>query len=208
MTHTGASVEQTQAAIAAGARHATHFYDVFPVPAITEPGVRPCGAVEAILADPRVSVDFIVDGVHVNPIAVQMALQCKGPDRVCLITDANIGAGLPGGRYQFAAGIEVEIAGPGQPARMTEKSGLPGGLAGSGLTLDAAVRNAIKLVHVDLVQAVRMASANPARVLGLADRKGSVVEGYDADLVLLDDSLQVLRTWVGGACRFDRTLTS
>lgn len=63
--------------------------------------MRPCGAVEAILADPRVSVDFILDGVHVDPVAVQMALQCKEPDRVSLITDAMVGAGLPPGRHVF-----------------------------------------------------------------------------------------------------------
>ncbi|GAH07680.1 unnamed protein product, partial [marine sediment metagenome] len=109
MTHTGASVSQTQAAIALGAKHATHFYDVFPCPNETDPGVRPCGAVEAILADPDVSVDFILDGEHVDPVAVKMALQCKGPDKVCLITDANIGAGLPPGKYT-SFGTEIEFA--------------------------------------------------------------------------------------------------
>lgn len=204
LTHTQAGVEQTQAAIEAGARHATHFYDVFPPPEETEPGVRPCGAVEAILADPRVSVDFILDGVHVHPVAVKMALRCKGPDRVCLITDANVGAGLGRGRYAFAGGTEVEIAGPGQPARLTENSPHPGALAGSGLTMDAAVRNAMDMLHVDLPQAARLAGANPARVLGLEARKGQVREGFDADLVLLDESLHVLRTWIGGTCRYDK----
>ena len=207
MTHTRATVEQTQSAIEAGARHATHFYDVFPVPAETEPGVRPAGAVEAILADPRVSVDFILDGVHVHPVAVKMAIQCKGPGGVCLITDANVGAGLPGGRYRFGA-EEVEIAGPGQPARLTEKSRFPGALAGSGLTMDAAVRNAVRLLGVGIPQAVRMASANPARVLGLDGRKGQVKEGFDADLVLLDDSLNVLRTWVGGVGTIPQAITT
>ena len=77
MTHTRASVEQTQAAIDAGASHATHFYDVFPVPEETEPGVRPVGAVEAILANEGVSVDFICDGVHVHPMAIRCALAAK-----------------------------------------------------------------------------------------------------------------------------------
>ena len=77
LTHTRASAEQTEAAIAAGATHATHFYDVFPVPAETEPGVRPVGAVEAVLADKRVSVDFIADGVHVHPLAIKCALAAK-----------------------------------------------------------------------------------------------------------------------------------
>ena len=204
MTHTRASVEQAQAAIEAGVRHATHFYDVFPAPAEAEPGVRPCGAVEAVLADPRVTVDFILDGVHAHPVAVKMALQCKGLAGVCLITDANIGAGLPGGRHRFAGGMEVEIASRGAPARLTGQSHSPGALAGSGLTMDLAVRNAVRLLGVGLPQAVRMAAANPAAVLGLADRKGLLQEGRDADMVLLDESLEVIRTWIGGRCCFDR----
>ncbi|HUX20371.1 MAG TPA: hypothetical protein VMW69_03965, partial [Spirochaetia bacterium] len=142
ITHTAATVKQTQAAIEAGARHATHFYDVFPAPRETDPGVRACGATEAILADDRVSVDFILDGEHVDPIAVKMALRCKGLDRVCLITDANLGAGLPPGVYEGVGG-EIEFAYPGAPARMTKNSRAPGSLAGSGLTLDTAVRNAV-----------------------------------------------------------------
>lgn len=203
MTHTAASVEQTEAAIDAGVRHATHFYDVYPVPPEKDPGVRPCGAVEAVLADPRCSVDFILDGEHVPPVAVRMALQCKGPDRVCLITDANVGAGLAPGKYSFVGGTQIEFAYPGAPARFTkDHPTYPGALAGSGLTLDTAVRNAVKLLGVDLPQAVRMASSNPAQTIGLSARKGKVAEGYDADLVLLDDALRVKQTWIGGVCRF------
>jgi N-acetylglucosamine-6-phosphate deacetylase len=202
ITHTRADVKQTQAALAAGARHATHFYDVFPCPDVMEPGVRPSGAVEAILADPRASVDFVLDGVHVDPIAVKAALQCKGPDRVCLITDANIGTGLPPGRYKFG-NEEVDFAYAGAPARLTEKSHYPGCLAGSGLTMDAAVRNAVHLLEVSLPQAVHMASTNPATVLGLENTTGQIKEGLDADLVLLDKNLHVLKTWVQGKPVFE-----
>lgn len=204
ITHTGADVKQTQAAVEAGARHATHFYDVFPAPAEKEGGVRPCGTVEAILAEPRVSVDFILDGVHVEPIAVKMALQCKGPDRVCLITDANKGAGLSPGRYIGLGGVEIEFAYPGAPARMTEKERHPGALTGSGLTLDMAVRNAVKLLGVDIPQAVRMASANPAKVIGVEDHKGQIKVGFDADMVLLNESLEVRQSWVAGEYCFSR----
>ena len=101
MTHTMATVDETRRAIDAGVRHATHFYDVFPSPEETDRGVRPCGAAEVVLADERVSVDFILDGVHVEAVAVQVALRCKGPVGVCLATDANVGAGLPPGSYRF-----------------------------------------------------------------------------------------------------------
>ncbi len=204
MTHTRASVIETQRAIAAGACHATHFYDVFHIPGSLEAGVRPCGAVEAILADPRVSVDFILDGVHVDPVAVQMALQCKGPDRVCLITDAMVGAGSPPGRHRFG-NQEVVFSEPGAPARLVASADRPGGgLAGSGLTLNLAVRNAVQMARVSLPQAVRMASANPAQVLGLAHRKGRILAGYDADLVLFNDAFDVQQTWVGGVSVYNK----
>ena len=197
ITHTQASVDETLAAFKAGACHATHFYDVFPIPDEYEPGARSCGAVEAILADPNISVDFILDGEHVHPIALKMALQCKGPDRVCLITDSNVGAGLPPGQYDFM-GNEVEFKYQGGPARMTKNSRYPGCLAGSGLTMDMAMRNAIKMLDVDLPLAVRMASANPAKVLRLDHKKGQIKKGFDADLVMLDKALQVQQTWVSG----------
>ena len=198
MTHTAATVEQTRSAIEAGVRHATHFYDVFPHPDEKDPGVRPCGAVEAVLADPRVSVDFVLDGEHVDPVAVEMALACKAPDRVCLITDANTGAGMPPGSYKGLGNREIHYAYPGAPARFTEGDHQAGALVGSGLTMDQAVRNALRFLDIDLPLAVRMASANPARVLGIEDKKGCIREGADADLVLLDENLEVLRTWIAG----------
>ena len=194
ITHTKANVQQTLDAIKAGACHATHFYDVFYSPEMTDPGVRPCGAVEAIYASENVSVDFILDGVHVDPIAVKIGLQCKGLDKVCLITDANIGAGLGAGKYKFG-GTEVQIAYPGAPARLVKSNGL----AGSGLTMNLAVKNAVNMLGINLPLAVKMASDNPARVLRL-ENKGAIKEGYDADFTLLDRQLNVVKTFIGGQC--------
>lgn len=200
ITHTKADVKQTQTAIEAGARHATHFYDVFPCPVETDSGVRPCGAVEAILADDRVSVDFILDGEHVDPVAVKMALKCKGPDSVCLITDSNIGAGLGSGKFVGIGNEEVEFAYPGAPARGTQNSKYPGGLYGSGLTMDLAVKNSVKMLDIDLPLAVKMASANPAKVLRIDNRKGQIKEGFDADMLLLDENLRIEQTFIAGKC--------
>lgn len=196
MTHTAATVEETQAAIELGARHATHFYDVFPCPPVMEPGVRPCGAVEAILADKRVSVDFILDGVHVDPVAVKMAMACKsgGPGCVCLITDSNVGAGLEPGRFKFGNSGEIEFAYKGAPARLVNDNTL----AGSGLTMIRALQNAVKWLDIDLPEAVKLVSANPAKVIGLGHRKGKLAVGYDADFVVLDENLNVMETWIGG----------
>lgn len=200
MTHTAATVEETQKAIQAGARHATHFYDVFPCPRVTEPGVRPCGAVEAILADERVSVDFILDGVHVDPVAVTMALvaKSKGPGKVSLITDANIGAGLNPGRFSFGNLPDVYFTAKGEPARSVADDTL----AGSGLTMDQALRNAMAWLKLDLVEAVKLVSYHPAKVLGIDDRKGLLSTGYDADFVILNDSHEVIQTWINGECKY------
>lgn len=202
MTHTAANVVQTQRAIELGARHATHFYDVFPCPRVTEPGVRPCGAVEAILADERVSVDFILDGIHVDPVAVKMALRCKssGPGKVCLITDANVGAGMGAGEFSFGNIGKIYFSHKGAPAR----SVVDNTLAGSGLTMDQALRNAVKWLDIDLVQASKLVGHHPAKVLGLGEKKGLLKEGYDADFVVLDNELNVVQTWISGKCSYKR----
>ena len=196
MTHTAANVQQAQKAIELGARHCTHFYDVFPCPPVSEPGVRPSGIVEAVLADPRVSVDFILDGVHVDPIAVKMALVAKqsGPGSVCLITDANVGAGFQPGTYTFGNMGDICFDYPGAPARSVKDHTL----AGSGLTLDVALRNAVKFLGLDLVAASKLLSYNPAKVLHLEKQKGLLASGYDADFVVLDGNLEVQSTWVSG----------
>jgi N-acetylglucosamine-6-phosphate deacetylase len=198
ITHTKANVAQTQKAISAGASHGTHFYDVFYQPDETDPGVRPCGAVEAILADDEATVDFILDGQHVDPAAVKMALKCKGPDKVSLITDANIGAGNKPGTYKFGS-EEVSFEYPGAPARGTEKSNYPNALYGSGLTMNTAVKNAVEMLNISLPLAVKMASQNPARVLKLHDT-GTIDKAKRADIVLMDDEFNITRTWINGNC--------
>ncbi|MCG8311390.1 MAG: amidohydrolase family protein [Cytophagales bacterium] len=200
ITHTAATVQQTRTAIELGARHATHFYNVFPCPVEKDPGVRPCGVVEAVLADERVSVDFILDGVHVDPVAVKMALACKsgGPGRVCLISDSNIGAGLDPGHFVFGNSGEIAFANKGGPARLVRDNTL----AGSGLTMDQALRNAVRWLGIDLPEAVKMVSTYPAEIMGMGHRKGKLQGGYEADFVILDKQLNVLQTWIGGVCYF------
>ncbi len=201
MTHTRASAEQTRAAIEAGARHATHFYNVFPLPAEQEPGVRPVGAFEAIYCDPRVSVDFICDGAHVPRIAVEMALVNKGVDRVAAITDSNIGAGMPEGTYPTPWGYPVRIR-PGDGARIDDpKHPLYKCLAGSSLTMDQAIRNLLqwfKSSSFSEDQIWRMVSGTPARIMGLPT-KGAIHKGADADLVVWNDDLTPARTFCAGS---------
>ena len=197
ITHTRATVEQTTAAIDAGARHATHFFDVFPIPEETDPGVRPVGAVEAILADLRCSVDFIADGVHVHPTAIKAALAAKGVDGVLLTTDSNIGAGFPPGTYdspmgKIIAGDAARIHDPGSP--------IDGGLAGSTLTMDRGMSNLLAWLDLPEEQVWAMGTSSVARMLGLPS-KGSLRVGADADLVLWKQDagrLRAIRTWVAG----------
>ena len=135
-----------------------------------------------------------------NAIAVKMALKCKPENtgKVCLITDANVGAGLEPGRFVFGDNGEIEFAYKGAPARSVNGQTL----AGSGLTMDQALRNAIKYLDLDLIQAVKLVSTNPAKVMGLDTKKGSLKVGYDADFVVLDENLEVKQTWINGECNF------
>lgn len=210
MTHTRANVPQTVAAIEAGARHATHFYDLFELPESHEPGVRPVGCVEAVLADARVSVDFIADGVHVDPMAIRAAIAAKGGEgrHVVAISDASIGAGLRSGIYDTPWGYPVRVK-PGDAARIELPSDpRHGALAGSAITLAQAVANLRRWLDLPEHQIWAMATTNPADVVGWAE-KGRLAVGADADMVLWDvgddGELSAKSTWVRGRCVHDQS---
>ena len=197
VTHTRADVSQTQAAIEAGARHATHFYDVFPPPPEREPGARPAGVVETFLADERTTVDFIADGCHVDPVVIRMAARAKGAGGVILITDSNIGAGLPPGEYATPMGFPVRVE-PGNGARIADpQHELFGALAGSALTMDVGMANLLQWLDLPAEQVWAMGTANPARVARLP-HAGRLAVGAWADLVLWNRDLRPVRTWVAG----------
>jgi len=201
MTHTAANVDQTQAAIDAGASHATHFYDVFHVPGRADAGIRPVGAVEAILADERVSVDFIADGVHVHPTAVRAALAAKGPQKILLISDSNVVAGLKPGIYECPPG-ELLRSGPSIGARVhapgSERHNI---LNGSALTMNMGIANLKHWLKLPEHHIWAMGTRNVAQRMGLP-RLGDMIVGYEADLVLWDHDEagvpQAVQTWVGG----------
>src|SRR5690606_38706198 len=180
--HTDADRDAVRAAASAGARLVTHLYN-----AMSGFAHRAPGAVGAALTDDRLVLGLIADGVHADPDAVALAVRAAGPDRVALVTDAMEAAGMPPGRYALA-GRPVEV--DGRSARLDD-----GTLAGSVLTLDAAVRNAVAWTGAPPAAALRMASAVPARALGLADA-GEIEVGRRADLVLFDEALEVIETIV------------
>lgn len=197
ITHTQASAEQTQRAIDAGARHATHFYDVFPIPVETEPGVRQVGAVEAILADERCTVDFICDGVHAPPIAIRATLTAKGWDRVACTTDSNLGAGLPAAHYDHPWGYRIR-AEPNNAARIANPTHPEhDGLAGSTLTMNVGVSNLLRWFSNDGDAPWTAATSTPARIARLDDA-GRIEIDRRADLVLWNDDFTPRLTLCGG----------
>lgn len=188
--HTDATYDQLIAGIDAGAALVTHLYN-----AMSPFRHRHPGAAGAALTDDRVVVCLIADGAHCHPAAARLALRAAGPARVALVTDAMAAAGAGPGRYTLA-GREVRV--DDTTARLED-----GTLAGSILTLDRAVRNAVAWAGATPAEALAMASAVPARALGLTDR-GQLRAGARADLVLLDQGLEVVATYVGGREVFGR----
>ncbi|MGV9344057.1 N-acetylglucosamine-6-phosphate deacetylase [Streptomyces spiralis] len=173
--HTDATYEQTLEAIDAGATVATHLFNAMPTL-----GHRAPGPIAALLEDERITVELINDGVHLHQAALELAFHHAGAARVAFITDAMDAAGSGDGRYMLGP-LEVEVA--DGVARLVEG----GSIAGSTLTLDRAFRRAVTVDRLPVEDVVRALSANPARLLGMDDRVGSLEPGKDADLVLLDE---------------------
>ena len=182
--HSDADLNAARAGIAAGARHATHTFNAMRPLDHRDPGI-----LGEVLTDSRLSADIIADGIHLDPIIVELFLKAKGPDAAVLITDATAATGMPDGRYRLGS-LEVEV-----------KDGrcmVGGKLAGSVLNMDRAVRNVVQFARWELQQAVRLATLNPARVAGV--KQGGVLEaGAPADLVVLSPSGEVRQTIIRGA---------
>lgn len=182
--HTGADAATARAAIAAGATVATHLFNAMP-PLLH----RDSGPVGVLLADERVTPEVIADGVHIDPEVIALTLSAAG-GRAALVTDAMAAAGGPDGRYRIG---DLEVVVEDGIARLKEG----GSLAGSTLLMDSALRRSIRLGGRTLSEASEAASLAPARALGLTDR-GRFDVGMRADLVALDDELQVTRVMRAG----------
>lgn len=185
--HSDAGYEQTLAGIEAGATVATHLYNAMP-----QLGHRDPGPIAALLQDERVTVELINDGVHVHTAMLRLACAVAGPDRVAMITDSISATGLSDGEYLLGP-MRVRVV--DGVARLVEG----GSIAGSTLTMDVAFRRAVRELGLPLPEASRMTSLTPARVLGLADRIGSIAVGKQADLVVLTDDLEVAGVMKRGA---------
>jgi N-acetylglucosamine-6-phosphate deacetylase len=182
--HTDATYEQARAAIAHGAHHAVHVYN-----AMRPFTHRDSGVIGAVLTSPEVTAELIADGVHVDDTAMRLLLQAKGAGGVILISDGISATGMPDGKYALGS-FEVTVSGG-------VCRDAAGKLAGSTLTLDGALRNIVNL-DTPLADALRMLTLNPATLLGIEYKKGSLRAGADADIVLLDEGLNVTKVWTRG----------
>ena len=187
--HTRASIDVLDMAREAGARHMTHFMN-----AMSPLHHRAPGPVGWGLTNDTVSVDVIADGVHVDPLVLKLVLRCKQVGRVSLISDSIAAAGLGDGRYEIWGETITVTNGRTENAR--------GQIAGSVITMLDAARRMLSL-NVAASDVARMASTNPARLLGIDKDCGSIEEGKRADLVALDDDGQVRLTIIGGRIAFD-----
>jgi N-acetylglucosamine-6-phosphate deacetylase len=173
-------------AVADGATGVTHLFNAMPPLSARAPGI-----IGAALAEHRLTAGLIVDGIHVDPISVRVAFAAKGFDRIALVTDAMPTVGTSLDRFELV-GQTITLA----DGRLTTEGGA---LAGAHLDMASAVRNAVRLAHVPLEDALRAASLTPARFLGLDNERGSLVPGARADLVALTQELTVVATWVDGS---------
>jgi N-acetylglucosamine-6-phosphate deacetylase len=183
--HSEASFAETTDAISRGLRGFTHLFNAM---ARLEP--RAPGIVGAALYDESTWCGIIVDGHHVDPIVLKLALRCKRHDRFMLVTDGMpaVGSSAPSFVLQ---GRTIRVV----DGICRDENGT---LAGTALDMAAAVRNAVSLLGLDIAEAARMASEYPAEFLGLGHELGRIAAGYRANLVLMDDELTVQRTWIEG----------
>ncbi|HXP15791.1 MAG TPA: amidohydrolase family protein, partial [Terriglobales bacterium] len=165
-------------------RHATHTFNAMRPLDHRDPGI-----LGEVLTDARLSADIIADGIHIDPAVMDLFIRAKGAEGAVLITDATAATGMPDGRYQLGS-LEVEVK--------DGKCTAGGKLAGSVLTMDRAVRNVMQFAHWDLQQTLRLATLNPARVMGLR-AQGELKPGKRADFVVLSPKGEVRTTIIGGA---------
>ncbi|MFE1933507.1 N-acetylglucosamine-6-phosphate deacetylase [Streptomyces sp. NPDC059474] len=180
--HTDSTYEATREAVEAGATVATHLFNAMPSLLHRAPG-----PIAALLEDERVTIELINDGTHLHPAMLELAFHRAGADRVAFITDAMGAAGMNDGRYPLGP-MEVEVT--DGVARISDGP-TAGSIAGSTLTLDRAFQRAVTIDGLSVAETVKALSATPARLLGIADRVGSLEAGKDADLVVLDDDFQL-----------------
>lgn len=194
LAHTDAIYEEVLEGFENGYTLATHLYS--GMSGVTRRNAyRYAGVIESAYIIDGMDVEVIADGIHLPAPLLKLIYKIKGPDRIALITDAMRGAGMPEGDSVLGnlnTGLKVLIE--DGVAKLPDRSSFAGSVA----TTDRLVRNMINLADVPLLDAVRMMSTTPARIMNLSDRKGSLVEGKDADIVLFDENINIQTTIIKG----------
>jgi N-acetylglucosamine-6-phosphate deacetylase len=183
--HSLANGEAAQKGIDAGLRYGTHLFNAMPPLLHREPGLA-----GALLADERVTLGLIADGLHVHPTLVKVVWQALGPHRLNLVSDAMAALGMPPGHYRLG---DFEVTVDDYSSRLAD-----GTLAGSVMPLATAVQRFCAMTGISLEEALPLVTTTPARLLGLDQCKGRIAPGYDADLLLLDKNGHIARSWVRG----------
>lgn len=191
MAHSNATYEEAMNGINNGVTISTHLYNGMRSFNHREPGI-----VGASLTDDRVCCELICDRIHLHDAAIKLALKAKGTDKAVLVSDAMRAAGLKDGEFELGGQKVMVINGE---ARLSD-----GSLAGSTLNLNKAVYNMVKFLNVPIHEAVKMASLSPARAIGVHVNKGSIEVGKDADILLLDDNVNVSCVIKGGNVIFKK----
>ena len=188
---TRATYEQFLRGVEWGIRHVTHTYNV-----MTGLHQRKPGVLGGALTCGQVTNELISDGFHVSPVAMDILLRCKGTDQVCVITDNTSVAALPDGEYDMAGARMVKKDGVTRYQNSTDD--LDHTMAGSEWPINHNVWTLIDKVNVSIPDAIKMASLNPAKVVGLDSRTGSLEPGKDADIIVVDNEMKVYLTLVKG----------
>jgi N-acetylglucosamine-6-phosphate deacetylase len=194
IAHTDALYEQVEEAFENGFRLLVHFYSCMSTISRRN-AMRYAGVIESGYGIDEMDIEIIGDGIHVPKHLLNIAYKIKGAEHIALVTDSMRGAGMPDGHYKLgslADGQEVKVV--DGVAKLLDDTAFAGSVA----TMDRCVRTMYKIAETPLTDAVRMATATPARIMGVSERKGSLVCGKDADIVIFDDNIDVAMTMTEG----------
>ena len=192
--HTQAEYEDIHAAFEAGYSHATHFYNAMPG-FHKRREYKYEGTVESIYLMDDMTVEVVADGIHVPPTILRLVYRIKGVERTCLITDA-LACAASDSQAAFDPRVIIEDG----VCKLADRSALAGSVA----TMDRLIRTMVQKAEIPLADAVRMASETPARIMGVSDRKGSLQKDKDADILVMDEDLNVRAVWAMGKLVVDK----
>lgn len=188
VAHTQAEFEDIRTAYEAGYTHATHFYNAMPG-FHKRREYKYEGTVESIYLLDDMTVEVVADGIHVPPTILRLVYKIKGVERTCLITDA-LACAASDSQEAFDPRVIIEDG----VCKLADHSALAGSVA----TMDRLIRTVVQKAEIPLADAVRMASETPAKIMGVYDRKGSLQKGKDADIIVMDEDLNIRAVWAMG----------